>query len=63
METNERFVKLSGKVPYTKDIKLSEDITVKIGEREFIANCVKISEEDQQDGTMDRIFILKSTLE
>jgi hypothetical protein len=53
METNERFIKLSSRLPFDKDIQLGTDITFLIEGKQFIANCVKIEYEDQQDGTQN----------
>jgi hypothetical protein len=42
MEINERFIKLSSRLPFQRDIQLGEDITVTIEGTPYIANCVKI---------------------
>ena len=63
METNERFIKLSSRLPFDKDMALGDDITVLIEGKQFIANCVKIEYEDQQDGTQNIIYKLKVTAE
>jgi hypothetical protein len=63
METKERFIKLSSRLPFDKDIALGDDITVLIEGKQFIANCVKIEYEDQQDGTQNIIYKLKFTAE
>jgi hypothetical protein len=60
---NERFVKLSSRVPFPEDIALGDDISVDIKGRSFIFNCVKTEELDNQDGSIDKVFILKSTVE
>jgi len=60
---NERFVKLSSRVPFPEDIALGDDISVEIKGRSFIFNCVKQESLDNQDGTIDRVFILKSVSE
>jgi hypothetical protein len=60
---NERFVKLSSRVPFPEDINLGDDISVDIKGRSFIFNCVKTEELDNQDGSIDKVFILKSTVE
>ena len=53
MDINERFIKLSGRLPFTEEINLGDDITVSVKGRSYIANCVKVEELDQQDGTKD----------
>ncbi len=61
METNERFIKLSSRLPFDKDIALGDDITFTIEGHivPYIANCVKIEYEDKQDGSQDIIYKLK----
>ena len=63
MEINERFIKLSSRIPYHKDIELGQDISVTIGETTFTANCVKLDQLDQQDSTVNIVYHLKTTLE
>lgn len=60
---NSRFVKLSGRIPFPKDINLGDDVTINVGGHNFIANCVKQETFDLQDGTVDIVFVLKSTNE
>jgi hypothetical protein len=60
---NERFVKLSSRIPFPEDIGLGDDISVEIKGRGYIFNCVKKEELDNQDGTIDLVFTLKSTIE
>lgn len=60
---NERFIKLSSRVPFSKDINYGDDIIVIIGGHDYIFNCVKIEGRDNQDGSIDKIFTLKSTVE
>ena len=59
METNERFIKLSSRLPFDKDIALGQDVTILIEGKQFIANCVKTEYEDQQDGSQNIIYKLK----
>ncbi len=59
MEINERFIKLSSRLPFDKDIALGQDITLVIEGKSFIANCVKIEYEDNQDSTQNAIYKLK----
>lgn len=63
MEINERFIKLSSRLPFNKDIALGEDVTVIIDGHSFIANCVKTEYEDCQNGTQDVIYKLKFVAE
>ena len=60
---NERFIKLSSRIPYDRDIQLGDDLAVSIGNTTFIANCVKLDQLDQQDGTINVVYNLKATLE
>jgi len=60
---NERFVRLTSTVPFPEDITYGDDIAVEIKGRSYIFNCVKIEGKDNQDGTIDRVFILKSVSE
>lgn len=60
---NEKWVKLSGRVPFAETIDLGDDVAVTIKGRSYIANCVKVEELDQQDGTKDVVYNLKTTLE
>ncbi len=59
MEVSERFIKLSSRLPFDKDIALGDDITLIIEGKSFIANCVKIDHLDQQDGSMNIVYNLK----
>lgn len=64
MDINERFVKLSGRIPFPEEIKLGDDITVTVKGRSFIANCVKVEEYDlQENDQKDVVYVLKTTLE
>lgn len=59
METNERFIKLSSKLPFPSDIQLGQDLTLTINGQTYLVNCVKSEEEDNQDGTVNKIYKLK----
>ncbi len=59
MEINERYIKLSSRLPFDKDIALGDDITLFIEGKSFIANCTKVEYEDQQNGTKNAIYKLK----
>jgi hypothetical protein len=59
----ERFIKLSSRLPYPKEVSLGQDLTITIDGHSFIANCVKQETFDKQDGTVDVVHILKSTME
>ena len=63
MEINERFIKLSSRLPYSKDIPLGQDVTITIDGHSYIANCVKQETFDKQDGTIDVVHVLKSVSE
>jgi hypothetical protein len=60
---NERFIKLSSRLPFPKDIQMGQDITFNIEGHNYIANCVKIEYENKQDGSVDAIYKLKFTAE
>lgn len=60
---NERFLKLSSRLPFDKDIALGEDVQIVINGKYFIANCVKIEYEDQQNEYQNAIYKLKFTAE
>ena len=62
-QINERYIKLSSKISYPTDIALGEDITVTIGSQTFYGNCVKHETLDNQDGSVNKVFILKSLSE
>ena len=58
-QVNERFVKLSSQIPYPSEIVMDSDITVRIGSHEFQATCVKVDTKSNQDGTVDKVYIVK----
>lgn len=60
---NARFVRLTSTVPFREDLNYGDDVSVEIKGRSYIFNCVKIDGKDNQDGTIDKVFILKSTRE
>jgi hypothetical protein len=60
---NERFIKLSSKVPYPSDLALGEDLTVLIQGNPYVFNVVKQEINDKQDGTVDVTFVCKSLSE
>jgi hypothetical protein len=60
---NERFLKLSSRLPFYKDIELGQDLTLNIEGQTFIVNCVKQEVFDKQDGSVDKVFVLKSVIE
>lgn len=63
MTINEKFLKLSSRIPYPQELILGQDITVVIGSENYIFNCVKTEDMDNQDGTINRIYTLKSLTE
>lgn len=62
-ELNEQFIKLSSKIPFPKEIPLGEDVDVTIDGFHFITNCVKHETFDLQDGTVNKVYVLKSLSE
>lgn len=63
MDINERFIKFSSRVPFSENIELGEDLTVTVNGKNYIFNCVKTEDRDNQDGTIDKIYTLKSLQE
>jgi hypothetical protein len=63
---NERYIVFSPKsarLPYPDDLEIGQDITVQVGQHQFIYNVIKAEFFDNQDGTVNVVYILKSTLE
>ena len=60
---NEKLLKISSRFPYPEEIELGEDLTVTINKKQYIFNCVSTQDKDNQDGTIDRIYILKTLVE
>lgn len=67
---NERFIQFAGSkaggsqriaVPF--EISIGDDIPVTIKNHNIIYNCVKAEFFDNQDGTVNVVYILKSTQE
>jgi len=56
---NERFIKLSSRLPFPENIQLGDDLTLTVKGQNYILNCVKSEDYDKQDGTFDRVFVLK----
>ncbi len=58
-EINERLIKISSRLPFPKEILLGSDIVATIEGQNYILNCVKTEDMDNQDGTINRIYSLK----
>lgn len=56
---NERYIKLSSRLPFPEDIQLGDDLTLMVKGQNYILNCVKSEDYDKQDGTIGRVFVLK----
>ena len=56
---NERFVKLSSRIPFPKDLSLGDDVDVTIGGYQFIGNVVKEETLDQQNGEVNKVYVIK----
>jgi hypothetical protein len=56
---NERFIKVSSRIPFPKDIQLGDDLTLVINNQSYIVNCVKTEDMDNQDDSINRIYTLK----
>ena len=59
MIINERFIKISGRIPTKKELNLGDDVVVGLDAEPFVANVVKIEELDNQDGSKDLVYVLK----
>jgi len=59
MDVNEKFIKISSRLPLPQDIQLGQDIVITIQGHAFVLNCTKIENFDRQDGTMDIVSVLK----
>lgn len=62
-EINEKFLKLSTKVPISSDVVLGQDIVVTILGNAYMFNVVKEETNDMQDGTVNKTFVAKCLLE
>jgi len=67
---NERFIQFAGskaggsqRLPIPFDIEIGDDIPINIKGQSFIYNCVKAEFFDNQDGTINVVYLLKSLLE
>ena len=58
-EINERFVKISSKLPVFKDFDYGDEIEISFADNLVKACVVKIDGKDNQDGTIDKIYIFK----
>jgi hypothetical protein len=56
---NEHFIKVSSQIPFPKEVQLGDDITLTLNGHAYIANCVKIEQMDNQDGSINQRYILK----
>jgi hypothetical protein len=56
---NERFVKLSSRLPFPHDLELGQDITITIDGQQSVGNVVKTEDMDNQDGTINKIYTIK----
>jgi hypothetical protein len=70
MTINEKFIVFAGgksggsqRIPVPFEIEENEDLVVTIKDYPVVFNCVKREEYDNQDGTWNRVYILKSPLE
>ena len=66
IRVNERYITFSPKsarLPYPDELKLGQDVRVMIEQHTFIYNVVKVEQFDNQEGSMNVNYILKSTLE
>ena len=52
---NEQFIRISGRIPVERAVKLGEDVVIAIK-----AGCVKTETLDQQDGYYDEVYTLKA---
>jgi len=60
---NEQFIRISSRLPLPKEVELGQDLVMTIEGQAFVLCCVKQEVFDKQDGTFDKVSILKSTAE
>lgn len=66
---NERFVFAGSKtggsqrIPINFEINIGVNVVVMVNTHRLIFNCVKAEFFDNQDGTLNAVYVLKSTLE
>lgn len=58
-EINERFIKLSSRLPVPDSLDLGSDLAIIINNKQYIVNVVSKQELDNQDGTIDVVYSLK----
>jgi hypothetical protein len=56
MEVNERFIKITSKVPFEKELKKYQSVKLYV-----VGDVVKVESGDNQDGTEDIIYKVKPT--
>jgi hypothetical protein len=57
---NEKFIKISSRLPVSREFELGNDIILRGEGQEFTLNVVKTEDYDLQDGTINRVYTLKS---
>lgn len=60
---NERFLKLSSKIPIPDNLELGQDFVVTVLGNAYVFNLVKEETNDLQDGTVNKTFVAKSLSE
>ena len=56
---NERFVKLSSRLPFPRDLELDQNVEVIIDGQNTIGSITKTEDMDNQDGTINKIYTIK----
>jgi len=57
---NEKFIKISSRLPLVNTLDLGDDVTLTINQQQFTMNVVKTEDLDNQDGSINRVYTLKS---
>lgn len=56
---NEHLIKISSRLSTATQIQLGDDVFMHLHGGEYILNCVKTEDMDNQDGTINRVYTLK----
>lgn len=59
MEINEKYIKISSRIPFPEELPLGSDVTITVNNHRFLGNVVKEETEDLQDGTVNKIYKIK----
>ena len=59
MDTNEKLIKITSKLPIDSELNLGDEIQINYNNFTHTLVCVKKEYKDNQDGTQDAIYSLK----